>query len=260
MNRDIDSRPSKLTSFSILTAILIAVLGLWELLARAELISPLFFPAPTWIFHNMTELLTSGELWLNFRATLTRLLLGLFFGGSTGVLFGLVMGWSKKLRWIADPLVAALHPIPKISVLPLIMIIFGIGEVSKVIVVSVAVFFPILINTMAGVRHINPIYFEVAQNYGASFRKLFGHVVLPASLPMITTGVRIALNTSLVVTIAVELVSANEGLGAMIWLSWEILKVKDLYASLFFISLLGICSNLLLQWITRRMLPWYEPQ
>jgi NitT/TauT family transport system permease protein len=246
--------------WGLLVFFLAVGLLLWEGLARAGLISSMFFPAPTAIIENLLQLVEDGTLWGHFIATFKRLIFGLIVGGSLGVILGLVMGWSKEWRSVVDPVIAALHPIPKISILPLIMIIFGIGEISKVIVIALAVFFPMLINTIAGVRHISPIYFEVAQNYGADFRKLFRRVVIPASLPMVTTGLRIALNTALVVTIAVELVVANQGLGAMIWFSWEILRTKDLYASLLFISMVGILSNLILQLTTRLILPWYEPQ
>ena len=160
------------------------------------------------------------------------------------------------MRRIIDPLVAALHPIPKIAVLPLIMIVFGIGESSKIVSVAVAVFFPVLINTMAGVLQISPIYFEVAKNYGASLFRVLTRVVVPGSLPMVLTGMRLALNVALVVTIAIELVAAQEGLGDMIWFAWETLRTEELYVSLAVTAALGISFNVLLQYLTARLVPW----
>ena len=177
-------------------------------------------------------------------------------GGIPGMVLGLLMGWSRRLRIVIDPLIAAAHPIPKIAILPLIMIVFGIGESSKVIVVAVAVFFPMLINTMAGVRHIHPIHFEVAQNYGAGLIKVFTRIVVPGSLPMVLTGARLALNIALLLTIAVELVAAQEGLGAMIWFAWQTMRTEELYASLIVIAALGIGFNLLLQSLTKHLIPW----
>jgi NitT/TauT family transport system permease protein len=236
--------------------ILLLILLLWEIGGRLGAISTLFFPAPTIIARSLMDMIASGELWVDLRATLLRLGLGLSIGGGLGLLLGLLMGWSKRLRVVVDPFVAAVHPIPKITILPLIMIVLGIGESSKIALVAIATFFPMLINTMAGVRQIRPIHFEVAENYGASQHHVMTHVVLPGSLPLILTGARLALNTALVLTIAVELLTAQEGLGATVWLAWETLRTEELYAVLLVIALLGIGFNWGLQYLTGRMVPW----
>jgi NitT/TauT family transport system permease protein len=236
--------------------VFVTFLGAWELLVEYGVVSALFFPAPTVIVRTLARWLITGEFTPHLRATLSRLFLGFFLGGTAGLLLGLVIGWSQRLREIIDPFIAAIHPIPKISVLPLIMIIFGIGETSKIVVVAVGAFFPMVINTAAAGRQINPLYFAVAQNYGANALKTFRRVVLPGSLPLVLTGTRLALNTSLVITIAVELVTAQQGLGALIWLAWETLRTEELYASLVITSALGISINLLLQALTTWLLPW----
>jgi NitT/TauT family transport system permease protein len=237
-------------------AVTLLVLAAWECLARWGAISRLFFPPPSAIVGSLAGLATNGELWPHLGATLSRLLVGLVVGGLPGFLLGLAMGWSRRLRGLVDPFIAATHPIPKLAILPLIMIIFGIGEASKVVTVAVATFFPLAINTMAGVRQISPIYFEVAENYGAGALKLFTRVVVPGSLPLVLAGVRLALNIALLITIAVEMVAAREGLGEMIWFAWETLRTEELYASLIVIAVLGIAINSLLQWLAARMLPW----
>ena len=236
--------------------VIFALLSVWEALVATGVVSALFFPAPTTILVQTYKLLLNGELLVHLKATLGRIAISMLFGGLAGLLLGAAMGWSKRLRFLADPLIAALHPIPKISILPLVMIIFGIGETSKVIVVAISVFFPMLINTMVGVHQISPLYYEVAKNYGATPLKLFSRVILPGSLPMVMSGVRLAINTALMVTIAVELVTAQEGLGAMIWLSWEILRTVDLYVSLLVITILGVLSNLVIHYCTRWLAPW----
>jgi NitT/TauT family transport system permease protein len=150
----------------------------------------------------------------------------------------------------------AIHPIPKIAILPLLMIFLGIGEASRIAVASVAAFFPMLINTMAGVREINPIYFEVARNYGASRRKLLTRVVLPGSLPLALSGLRLAANVTLLVTIAAEIVMAETGLGSLVWLAWETLRVELLYATLIVVSALGIGISTGLHAMRRALVPW----
>lgn len=236
--------------------VVFVALTAWELGVRTGVISSLFFPAPSFIALTFVQLIANGKLAVNLGATLLRIFLGFTLGGIPGMVLGLFMGWSRRLRIVIDPFIAAAHPVPKIAVLPLIMVIFGIGESSKVIVVAVATFFPLLINTMAGVRQIRPIYFEVAKNYGASFLKIFTRVVVPGSLPMILTGARLALNIALLLTIAVELVAAQRGLGSMIWFAWETLRTEELYASIAVTAVLGISFNFLLQRMATHLVPW----
>jgi ABC-type nitrate/sulfonate/bicarbonate transport system permease component len=136
------------------------------------------------------------------------------------------------------------------------MIILGIGEPSKIFTIALATFFPILINSMAGVRQISPVHFEVAHNYGANIWNTFVHVIVPGSLPMVLVGMRIAFNNALVITIALELLAARQGLGVMIWYAWETLRTQDLYATLITIALIGTAANFLLQKLTQAVVPW----
>lgn len=237
--------------------IVLCTLTVWEWSVHSGRLSALFFPAPSVVVMTIVRLLRSGELVTHTRATLLRVVFGLVLGGVPGLLVGLAMGWWRPLRDALDPLVAAVHPLPKIAVLPLIMIIFGIGESSKVVAIAVGTFFPMLINSMAGVRQLSPIHFEVAENYGANPLQVLTRVVIPGSLPLVLVGARLAVNIALLFTIAVELVSAREGLGEMIWLAWQTLRTEDLYASLAVIGALGIVFNLLLQFLAKRLVPWH---
>jgi len=238
---------------------LVLLLG-WELSVYRAWISALFFPAPSTIARTAVEQLRSGELLEAVSATGMRLAIGLILGGGVGLLGGLLMGWSSRLRLVIDPFVAALHPVPKIAILPLVMIIFGIGESSKIVLIAVSSFFPMLINTMAGVQQIAPIHFEVAQNYGASRYRLLQRVIIPGTLPSILTGARLALNSGLVVTIALELLSAQRGLGALIWLAWETLRTEELYVALLTTAGLGVGFSHGLQRIERWLMPWQRHQ
>ncbi|HVF41249.1 MAG TPA: ABC transporter permease [Gemmatimonadaceae bacterium] len=237
-------------------AIAVGLLLTWELFARAGMISPLVGPAPSRIFSALVKEILTGDMGSHIAATVTRLCVGMLWGGTIGIAVGLVLGLSTYLRSAIDPFIAAAHPLPKIAVFPIIMVFFGIGELSKFASVALAVFFPLVINTMTGVRQISPVHLEVAKSYGASSRKLFTRVVIPGSIPMILSGLRIALNTALVVTISIEIVAASKGLGALIWLSWEVLRVEVLYAALFVTATLGICFNALMQFLLHRLVPW----
>lgn len=236
--------------------IVFALLAGWEVCSRTGYISPLFFPAPSIIIKAMFRLTMNGKLELNLIMTLKRLFMGFALGGSVGLVLGLAMGWSHKLHSFIDPFIASIHPVPKIALLPLIMIIFGIGEFSKVIVISLSGFFPILISSMAGVIQINPVHFHVAKTYGAKPLKVFTSVIFPGSLPMVLTGARLSINAALLVTITIELLSSQDGLGAMIWLAWETFRVEELYVSIIAVAILGIGFNFLLQFISAQLLPW----
>lgn len=234
----------------------VTVLLAWEALSRTGVVSPLYFPSPATISASLATMAADGTLARHGGATLFRMGIGLAAGGSAGFLAGVAMGRSGRLRGAVDPVIAAFHPIPKIAILPLVMIFFGIGEISKLTVIALAALFPMLITTLAGVRQIPAIHFEVAANCGAGRLDVLRRVILPASLPAVLGGLRIALNTALLVTIAVEIVSAERGLGALIWLAWEVLRVERLYATLALIAALGVVSAACMNLIARRMVPW----
>jgi NitT/TauT family transport system permease protein len=240
--------------------IVLLVLVIWEWQASAGNVSSLFFPAPTTIVRTLVTLTQDGTIPSNTVISLRRLSSGLLAGGLPGMLIGLMLGWSKPLREVFDPLIAAIHPIPKISILPMIILIFGLGETSKLIIVGLATFFPMLINSMAGVYQLSPTYFDVAENYGLSRWATFRRVVLPGSLPMILTGVRLALNSALVLTIVIELVMSQNGLGDMIGFAWNTLRTTYLYATLCVIAALGTGFNEIVRFLTRRLVPWHQEQ
>ena len=181
-------------------------------------------------------------------------------GGAAGLLLGIALGLSPRLRRILDPLVSGLYALPKLALFPLFLILFGLGESSRIVLVALAAFFPLLINSMAGVRQINPDYFEIARSYGTSPFLLLRRVVFPGSLPSVLSGVRLAVGSALMLTIAVELINAQTGLGALIWKSWQTLQTEILYVALLTAALLGIGSHLLLEFLSRHLTPWQIDQ
>jgi NitT/TauT family transport system permease protein len=160
------------------------------------------------------------------------------------------------VRTVTEPFVAGLYPIPKVALLPLLLVLLGIGDRPRLALVALAAFFPLLINTMSSVRGIEPAYLEAALNYGARGIRLLLRVILPASLPGVLTGVRIAVNSAMTIAITTELLTARNGLGARIWMAWETLRTENLYAVLIVIALTGLVINWLLTLLTRRLMPW----
>jgi NitT/TauT family transport system permease protein len=237
----------------VLAAVLLAS---WELVAKMGWIPVLFFPPPSLILTTVFKMARGGDLALHVGATLSRLLLALAWGGGAGLVLGIAMGRSVRLRTVVDPFVAALHPVPKMSLLPLIMLIFGIGWFSKALVVAVSTFFPMVINTMVGVRQIYPDYFDVAKVYGASRWRIFRRVVLPGSLPSILAGARMSMNRALGATIGLELITADTGLGAMLFFAWQTLRTEQIYATLFVIAVLGYLFRVTTDGLASRLVPW----
>lgn len=238
--------------------VVLAFFMTWELLSRSGMIKALFFPAPSAIVTRFFAMASSGELAKDFFPTITRMFTGTAIGGSAGLLLGLSMGWSRRLRIALDPIIASLHPIPIMSLLPIMLIIFGFGESSRVAIVAISTFFPMLINSMVGVMEISPTYFEVAQNYGAGNLKLFRKVIIPGSLPLILNGGRLALNTAMMITIVTEMRFGNNGLGTVIWLSWETLRTEDLYVVIAILAALGMSFNFALIGLKKYLVPWHE--
>ena len=166
------------------------------------------------------------------------------------------MGSIRLARTILDPLIAFLHPLPKLAIFPLFLVLLGIGEASKIAVVAVTAFFPMLLNTLVGVEQIERSYWEVAANYGVKGFVLLRRLIVPGSLPMALVGLRLAFNNGLILTIAVEMLSAQQGLGVQIWLAWQTLRIGQLYATLVVIALLGYGFNFLLSRTATWLVPW----
>ncbi len=232
------------------------MLLIWETAARAGLISRLFFPAPSIILSALARMTISGKLAVDLGWTLYRMLLGLASGGSLGLALGLLIGWSPVAHRLTGPLIAAIHPMPKLALLPLVLILFGIGERSKVVLIALTAFFPMLVNSMAGVQQIDALTWEVARHYQARGWALLRRVIWPGSRPLVWVGIRLAVNMALLMTTAVELVTARQGLGAAIWLAWQTLRVEELYATLIIIALLGLGTNWVIEQLSACLIPW----
>ncbi len=239
---------------SVVTPIVLVVL--WEALVRFRMLDARFFPAPSHVAIAFWGLARSGQLWEHLTISLWRICWGFVLGALPGIVVGLLMGMSPTLRAMLDPIVSAVYALPKIAILPLVMLIFGIGEVSKIVIVAVAAFALVLINAMAGVRGIDPVLLEAAQSFGAGRRQLFWHVILPGALPIIFAGLRLGLGVSLVVIIAAEFVAAKSGIGYLTWFSWSTLVTEEMFVGLAIIAILGILFTEGLKRLERVMIPW----
>jgi ABC-type nitrate/sulfonate/bicarbonate transport system permease component len=240
------------------TGIVAVMLVLWELAVLVGYVDALLFPPPSRILESAGELFASGVLTSHIVATGLRVGVAVVVGAGFGIILGVAMGSSNRLRSALDPLIGALHPVPKIAILPLIMVVFGIGDVSLVIVIATGAFFPMLINTMTGVHQINPTYLDLARLHGVHGLKKMRRITIPAAGPSMMAGLRLSLNTALLITVAVEMIAARTGLGSMIWLSWSTLRTEHIYVAIAVTVAFGLAVNGAISWVTRRTLPWYH--
>jgi NitT/TauT family transport system permease protein len=234
----------------------IGLLLLWEIAGRAGFIDVRFFPQPSAIFERLVTLASTGELMRHVGASLQRLLIGFLVGGIPAVLLGVAMGLSRPLRSALNPLVAATYPIPKSAVFPLLLLIFGLGEGSKVAMVALGVFYPVLINTVAGVSNISPIYLDVGHNFGAGRWQVFRTIAMPGALPSIMAGIKLGIGMGLILIVIAELTGATSGVGYMIWNAWQVLSVETMYVGLLLIAIMGFVFSIILDEIEARVLPW----
>jgi len=262
----------------------ILLLVLWELTVDLKWVDARFFPAPSAVGVALWNLITNGELlgpfwslpglirsrdWTgalkvfeegHLWVSLFRIFGGFLLGAVPGILLGVVLGMNRTIRVALDPVISAVYVLPKIAILPLVMLVFGIGEISKIMIVGIASFFLVLINTTAGVRDIEPIFFEAGRNYGANRWQMFCHVIIPAAMPIIFAGLRLSLGTALIVIIAAEFVAAKYGLGYLIWFSWQTLLTENMFAGLVIIMILGALFTSGLQAIEKWLMPWQRDE
>jgi NitT/TauT family transport system permease protein len=234
----------------------IGLIVVWQLLLMLGIGDRRFVPAPSDIAQRFVTLIASGELGHHVLVTLYRVFLGYFAGAVPAVAVGLLMAMFKPVRIFFDPLIAALFPIPKIALMPLLLLAFGFGDASKVALVAIAVFFPVVVNTYVGAANIDKIYWDVAKNYGASQMVVFTRIVFFGALPTIFAGLRIALAVSFIVLVASEFVATKSGIGYLIWSSWELLQVDVMFVGIVTIGILGLVTSVLFQEIERWAIPW----
>lgn len=251
-------RERGLKTRDLLLAVLtpLVLLACWELAARAGLLDSRLFTPPTQIVARGSEMIADGELWGHIAATTLRLLAGFIIGSALGVLAGLLMGVWRPVRAALGPTFTALYALPKIAILPLLLLIFGLTETPKVLAVVISVFFVVQINTLAGIVQIDGRILEAARAYKATGWRLFRYILLPGATPAIMTGLRVSAGMSVIVITAVEFVASNDGLGYLIWNSWQLFQPKDMYVGLITVSLIGALMTGLIILLERVLLPW----
>jgi NitT/TauT family transport system permease protein len=241
------------------------ILAIWELFSRTGILDARFFPPPTLIAVEFWKLISNAgwqfwesELVKDILISLFRVVVGFLAGTIPGLIIGLSMGLFRPVRVILRPIVSATYPIPKLALLPLVLVIFGLGEVSKIVIIALGTFFMVLINTSAGVLNLDKIYLDVAKNFGASRRDFYTKIALPGAMPLIFTGFELGMGMALLLIVAAEMNGALAGIGYLVWASYAIYNLKAMFVAFICISALGYSFAEGLNAIQRKIIPWRQ--
>jgi NitT/TauT family transport system permease protein len=249
-------RPRRAAEITLTIAAPLLLLAIWELLSRGGVLNPIFWPRPSSLIDTFWRMVTKEGLMTDIRISLLRIIGGFVLGAVPAVVLGLAMGLFWPVRVFFMPLASAIYAIPKIAVLPLVIIAFGIGEASKLVIVAVSIFFLVALNTMSGVLEIDPTYRDAARNLGASRWELFYSVALPGALPQIFTGLRLGLGFALIVIVGAEFLAAKRGIGYQIWEDYQTLRIKQMFVGLVVTAMMGWGLTMLLSGLERLAMPW----
>lgn len=235
----------------------VLILGAWEYSARHGLLSARVLPEPWAVVKAAWHLTLTGELWDNLKVSAGRALAGLAVGGGLGLCLGLLTGLSRPAELALDTTLQMLRNIPPLAIIPLVILWFGIDEGAKLFLVAFGVFFPLYINTLHGIRAVDPALIEMARSYGLSGWNLYRDVILPGAMPSILVGLRYALGLTWVLLIVAETVSASSGIGYMTMNAREFLQTDVVLVGIALYALLGKLADMAARRLERLWLRWH---
>jgi len=237
----------------------LAFFSAWELSTRLEILNPFYFPPFSKIIVKGYELFANGSIWEHLWFSLTNFAIGFIVSAVLGVVLGVPMGWYRNIAKAVDPLLSGIYATPLIALLPLIIMLFGLGPVSKIIMTVLAAVFPILINTMTGIANTDHRLITMARAFGAKDSTVFLKVSIPGSLPYIVAGMRVALGRALVYIVVAEQYGAAMGLGYLTSVAAQRFQMAAMFVPIVIIAALGASLNELLKTVERRLEKW-KPQ
>lgn len=234
----------------------VALIAVWQGLASAGIAQSPYFPQPFAIASSWGHLLSSGVYLDAVGASVRRIAIGYAVGTLSALVLGFAIGASRLLRAALEPTIAALYTVPKLAILPLLLLVFGLGETSKILLVALTCFFIVLISTIDAVAGVSSQYHDVGRSCNASRWAMLWHITLPAALPRTLTGMRIASGMGVIVVVGAEFVAANTGLGFLVWNSWNLGVPEYMFVGIVSISLIGVIATALLRGLERVLTPW----
>ncbi|WP_239616335.1 ABC transporter permease [Cohnella mopanensis] len=255
-NAKTNKAPGKWTLLLLALVFPISTLLIWQYLGDYGLISDLLFPTPYTIGITFMNLAKSGFLWEHVSISLWRVLTGFLIGGSLGFLFGIAVGLFRRTERLLDPTIQMIRMIPSLAIVPLFVLWFGIGELSKTLIIAEATFFQLYINTFLGIRNVNNKLFEVTYVLGYSRFKQIIHLVLPAALPNILLGVRISFGISWLGLVVAELIASTSGIGYMMSDARQFADTPVVFVGIILLGILGLTADSLIRLLQQKLLRW----
>ena len=232
------------------------VIGLWQLAGSLALVNPLFLPPPSAIARAIWQLAISGALWHHLSVSILRIGTGWILGTVAGVIVGFAIGLSSLARGIGITFISALFPIPKIALLPLLILWLGIGEEPKIATIALGVFFSTAISVYSGVDNVPRNLIRMAQSFNVPFHAIVRRVIWPGALPSILAGFRITASVALLLVVSAEMIGAEFGIGAFVLQAGNLMQTDQLLAGVVILSLFGLAVGRLINWLETRLLHW----
>jgi NitT/TauT family transport system permease protein len=253
-------RPFRLTDnlSSVRAVSVVAALLLWEIFGRQ--VNPIFLSYPSAIAVALVQLLKTGELQRQALGSLQVFAIGLSAALVLGIGVGLLMGRYRLAEYLLDPYVYALDATPRVALIPLLLLWFGLGASSKIAIVFLSGLFPVLMNTFSGVRTVSAHLVEVGRAYGAAEGKIFTKIILPAALPFVMAGIRLAIGRALIGIITAEMFTAVTGMGALLVRYSSALATDKFFVPVIFLALLGVALSSAVEKLQKRLAPWKESE
>ncbi|QWU13593.1 NitT/TauT family transport system permease protein [Paenibacillus sophorae] len=240
------------------SAIMLLIISVWEALPRLGLVDPFLLPPFSEAVISLLRLFQSGEMFRHITISLGRSGLAFIAAVAFSIPVGTFMGWNKRIERIVDPLLQVCRNTSTLALYPVFILFFGLGETSKVAIILWGTVWPILLNTISGVKEADPLLIKSARSMGISRTGLFLRVVWPMALPSILTGLRLSAATSILMLVAAEMLGADKGLGFMIFYYQERYAIPEMFGGIIFISVLGVLINYCLVRLESRMTRWKE--
>lgn len=232
------------------------VIALWQFAGSAGLVNPLFLPAPSAIARAIYQLAISGALWQHVSASLLRIGVGWLLGTAAGVAVGFAIGLSRLARSVGITFISALFPIPKIALLPLLILWLGIGEEPKIATIALGVFFSTAISVYSGVDAVPRNLIRMAQSFNVPFATIVRKVIWPGALPAILAGFRITASVALLLVVSAEMIGAQYGIGAFVLQAGNLMQTDQLLAGVVILSVFGLAVGKAIGWLETRLLHW----
>jgi sulfonate transport system permease protein len=237
-----------------------ALIGLWQLAASRSWIDPRLYPSPSDVVTKIDDLVEDGELLHHLWVSVQRIVLGYLLGAGSAVAVGLAMGANRLLRAALEPLLTALYTVPKLALIPVFVTVFGFGEAPILAIIAVTVFFFVWISTLAAIVAVPDGYREAARSFSVTGWQMFRHVLVPAALPQIFVGLRIAAGVSVLIMVGVEFVIGEDGLGHLIEQGRSLFLFEQTYVGIVLVAVIGLVFALVVRGVGRLLAPWAEQE